>query len=95
VTPGPKQVERGLPSIAVRAIGSLFKVSGINDLWRLYLSSIHDNIEFHYISIPLDYVGTTEEQFNKVEMIRQYEYGEKMARGGIPWQSTPPGYTLK
>lgn len=95
VTPGAKQVERGLPSIAVRAIGSLFKVSGINDLWRLYLSTIHDNIEFRYISIPLDYVGTTEEQFVELEMKRQYEYGHAMALKGIPWQTTPPGYSPK
>jgi hypothetical protein len=92
VTPDPKQVKRGLGSIAVRAIGSLFKVSGINDLWRLYLSSIHDKMEFRYISIPLDYKGLTEEQFNKDEMIRQYDYGWKVGVGGIPWQTTPPGY---
>lgn len=95
VTPDPKEVPRGLSGIAVRAIGSMFKVSGINDLWRLYLSTIHDNIEFRYISIPLDYQGTTEEQFNEVEMINQYNYGEKMAEGGIPWMITPPGYAPK
>ncbi|MET1028061.1 MAG: patatin-like phospholipase family protein, partial [Dongiaceae bacterium] len=92
VTPDPKQVKRGLSSIAERSIGSLFKVSGINDLWRLYLSTIHDNAEFRFISIPLDYKGETEEQFNKAEMIRQYEYGEKMALNGIPWRSVPPFY---
>jgi len=95
VTPDPKQVERGLPSIAIRAIGSMFKVSGINDLWRLYLATIHDQIEFRFISIPLDYKSTTEEQFNEAEMIRQYEYGEQMALKGIPWRSTPPGYAPK
>jgi hypothetical protein len=95
ITPDPKQVERGLSSIAVRAIGSMFKVSGINDLWRLYLTTIHDEIEFRYISIPLEYKGTTEEQFNAVEMVNQFNYGEKMAEKGIPWMTTPPGYTPK
>ena len=93
ITPDPKQVPRGLGSIAVRAIGSLFKVSGINDLYRLYLSTIHDNMEFRYVSIPLDYVATTEQQFNQAEMKNQYAYGEKMALAGIPWQTVPPGYT--
>lgn len=92
VTPDPEQVKRGLSSIAERSILSLFKVSGINDLWRLYLSTIHDEVEFRFISIPPDYKGETEEQFNKAEMIRQYDYGEKMALNGIPWLSTPPFY---
>lgn len=92
ITPDPKEVPRGLPNIAVRAIGSMFKVSGINDLWRLYLSTIHDEVEFRFIAIPIDYKGTTEEQFNKDEMISQYNYGEKMALTGIPWLTTPPGY---
>jgi hypothetical protein len=95
ITPDPKQVERGLSSIAVRAIGSMFKVSGINDLWRLYLSTIHDEIEFRYIAIPLEYEGTTEQQFNEAEMINQYKYGEKLASQGIPWMTTPPGYAIK
>jgi hypothetical protein len=95
VTPDPKQVERGLSSIAVRAIGSMFKVSGINDLWRLYLTTIHDEIEFRYISIPLEYKGTTEQQFNEAEMINQYNYGERLARQGIAWMTTPPGYVAK
>jgi hypothetical protein len=86
---------RGLGSIAVRAIGTLFKVSGINDLWRLYLSTIHDNMEFRYVSIPPDYVATTEQQFNQAEMKNQYAYGEMMALAGIPWQTLPPGYSLQ
>ncbi|WP_374653010.1 patatin-like phospholipase family protein [Dongia sp.] len=95
ITPAPKEVERGLSSIAVRAIGSMFKVSGINDLWRLYLSTIHDEIEFRYIAIPIEYKGTTEQQFNEAEMISQFSYGEKMAIQGIPWMTTPPGYAIK
>ena len=95
VTPDPKEVPRGLSGIAVRAIGSMFKVSGINDLWRLYLSTIHDEIEFKYVSIPLEYKGTTEEQFNEVEMINQFNYGQKLAEGGINWMTTPPGYAPK
>lgn len=95
VTPDPKEVPRGLSGIAVRAIGSMFKVSGINDLWRLYLTTIHDDIEYRYVSIPLTYKGTTEEQFNEVEMINQYNFGYKLAEKGVPWMTTPPGYAPK
>ena len=95
VTPDPRQIDRSLSSIAVRAIGTMFKVSGMNDLYRLYLSSIHDQLDFHYITIPLEFESKTDAQFNEAEMNRQYKFGEEMALKGIPWQTVPPGYQLK
>lgn len=92
ITPDPKQVHRALGGIALRAIGTLLKVSGMNDLYRLYLSCLHDNVEFRYIAIPIAYKATTDEQFNEAEMIRQYSFGEQMAKAGIPWLTVPPGY---
>ena len=70
----------------------MFKVSGINDLWRLYLSTRDDNVNFRYIAIPAEYVPQTSQQFDKAEMNREYGYGRKMALEGIPWIPTPPGY---
>jgi len=92
VTPTFQPVQRGLTSIAGRAVLSMFKVSGINDLWRLYLSTRDDNVNFHYIAIPAEYVPQTSQQFDKAEMNREYDYGRKMALEGIKWISTPPGY---
>ena len=94
ISPEHKQITRGLGSISARAIGTLLKVSGINDLYRLYLSTRDDNIEFRYVSLPADYVRTTEKQFNKEEMNRQYELGYRLGADGIPWQTLPPGYAL-
>jgi hypothetical protein len=95
VTPEQKQVQRGLTSITGRAIGSMLKVSGINDLYRLYLSCLHDNVEFRFVAIPRDYKATTAEQFNQAEMIQEYGYGHDLALKGIPWLSLPPGYNPK
>jgi hypothetical protein len=92
VTPSPQLVDRALTSISMRAILTLLKVSGINDLWRLYLSTRDDEVDFHYIAIPADYVPSTTEQFNQAEMIREFDYGRKMALDGIQWRTTPPGY---
>ncbi len=93
-SPDRKQITRGLGSISARAIGTLLKVSGINDLYRLYLSTRDDDVEFRYVSLPADYVRTTEKQFNKEEMNRQYKLGYKLGLEGIPWQMLPPGYAL-
>jgi hypothetical protein len=92
VTPTFQPVQRGLTNIASRAILSMFKVSGINDLWRLYLSSRDDNVTFRYIAIPAEYVPSTTQQFDKAEMNREYDYGRKMALDGIKWFTAPPGY---
>jgi Patatin-like phospholipase len=94
ISPDRKQITRGLGSISARAIGTLLKVSGINDLYRLYLSTRDDDVEFRYVSLPADYVRTTEKQFNKEEMNRQYELGYRLGVEGIPWQMSPPGYAL-
>ena len=92
VTPTFQQVDRNLMSIAQRSILSMFKVSGINDLWRLYLGAKDDKVSFHYTAIPADYVPSTPDQFNKEEMNREYDYGRKIALDGIKWLTVPPGY---
>lgn len=92
VTPTPQPVQRALPSISMRAILTMLKVSGINDLWRLYLSTRDDDVQFHYVAIPAVYVPSTAEQFNQAEMIREFDFGHGLALRGIPWKSSPPGY---
>ncbi len=92
VSPSPQPVQRALPSISMRAILSMLKVSGINDLWRLYLTTKDDDVQFHYVAIPADYVPSTIEQFNEAEMNREFDYGRKLALDGIPWRNAPPGY---
>jgi hypothetical protein len=91
-SPNRKQVQRGLASISTRAIGIMSKTSGINDLYRLYLSTRDDDVEFRFISLPPDYARTTEEEFNKAEMNRQYDLGYRLGVEGIPWKTLPPGY---
>jgi predicted patatin/cPLA2 family phospholipase len=91
-TPNRKQIPRGLRSISGRAVATLLKVSGINDLYRLFLSTEHDSVDFYYIALPVDYVRSTDEEFNEAEMNRQYQLGYKLGAGGIPWRRLPPGY---
>ena len=92
ITPNPKQVPRSLTAISARAISTLLKMSGVNDLYRLYLSTRDDDVNLHYVAMPQDYVPTTDEEFNKAEMNLQYNLGFDMAKKCVPWQSVPPGY---
>jgi hypothetical protein len=70
----------------------LLKISGVNDLYRLYVGVLTGELELRYIAIPKSYVPTTAVQFNQAEMIRLFAFGEKMGQGGIPWRTLPPGY---
>jgi Patatin-like phospholipase len=94
-TPVRKQIPRGVRSISERAIMTLLKVSGINDLYRLFLSTEHDNVDFYFVALPVDYVRSTDEEFNEAEMNRQYELGYQLGARGVPWRRLPPGYVLK
>jgi hypothetical protein len=94
-TPARKQVTRGVRSISERAIMTLLKVSGINDLYRLFLSTEHDHVDFYFVALPADYVRSTDEEFNEAEMNRQYALGYQLGVDGVPWRRLPPGYVLK
>ncbi|HKP22433.1 MAG TPA: patatin-like phospholipase family protein [Dongiaceae bacterium] len=95
ITPARKQIPRGVRSISERAIMTLLKVSGINDLYRLFLSTEHDDIDFYFVALPTDYVRSTDEEFNEAEMNRQYNLGYQLGARGVPWRRLPPGYVLK
>ena len=93
--PSRKQITRGLGSISGRAIATMLKVSGINDLYRLFLSTEHDDVDFYYVALPDDYIRTTDQEFDETEMNRQYRLGYQLGAEGIPWRRVPPGYVLK
>ena len=94
-SPWRKVIDRGVRSISTRAIATMLKVSGINDLYRLFLSTEHDHVGFYFVSLPSDYVRTTDEEFNEVEMNRQYQLGYRLGVDKVPWRRLPPGYVLK
>lgn len=92
VTPSARPVKRSLGDISSRSISGLLKVSGINDLYRMYLGVLGKEFEMRYVAIPADYVPTTTEQFDRAEMVRLFNVGENLGEKGIPWHTLPPGY---
>ena len=92
IDPVGSEINRGIGSIAGRSIATLMKVSGINDLYRLYLGQATGELELHYIAFPVGYKPLSTEEFNQAEMIQEYNLGYETATKGVPWQSLPPGY---
>ena len=84
--------KRTLGSISGNSITTMLKVSGLNDLYRLYVGQLTGELEFYYVAFPVGYVPVSAEEFNKEEMNKEYELGYKYGSEGVPWQRLPPGY---
>jgi predicted patatin/cPLA2 family phospholipase len=82
-------VERKLVPIIGQTISSLIRTQGIGDLFRLYLGSLRDGLQFHLAAIPEDFENTSEEPFDREFMNALYERARSMAAKGYPWVTNP------
>ena len=79
-------------SIAGRSLSSLTTSQGVGDLYRIYLITQRDGVDFNLASIPEDFKPNAQEAFDPVEMKRLYDLGYNMAVNGYPWKKFPPMY---
>jgi len=87
------QVERSTMTIAGRAISSLIHTQGIGDLYRIYLTTQRDGVDFNLAFIPDSFNAPHTEDFDTEFMRQLYAVGYDMAAKGYPWQKKPPGFT--
>lgn len=88
----PRETHRTLASISANSITTMLKISGMNDLYRLYVGQLTGELEFYYIAFPIGYVPISPEEFNKEEMNKEFDLGYKLGSEGVPWERLPPGY---
>ena len=60
-----------LTSIAGRSISTLIKTQGISDLYRIYLCTQRDSIDYNLANIPDDFTETGEGEFDQEYMSKQ------------------------
>lgn len=86
-------VERRTINIAGRAIASLIHTQGIGDLYRIYVTTQRDGLDFNlaYIGPDFRYQGVKKEEFDTPYMQALFDYAFKLAKGGYPWKKLPPG----
>jgi hypothetical protein len=85
-------VERRTLPITARAIGSLTRTQGIGDLYRIYLTTQKDGIDFNLAYIPPSFNVPHREEFDTNYMQQLYTTGRQMAQAGYQWEKYPPGY---
>ncbi|MBK8536987.1 MAG: patatin-like phospholipase family protein [Candidatus Competibacteraceae bacterium] len=86
------QVERSTMTIAGRAISSLIHTQGIGDLYRIYLTTQRDGVDFNLAYIPDSFNAPHQEDFDTEFMRQLFAVGYDLAAKGYPWQKTPPGF---
>jgi len=90
--PGWAQVERRTMSIAERAISSLIHTQGIGDLYRIFLTSQRDGVDFNLAFIPDSFNAPHREAFDTDYMHALFQTGYALAAKGYAWQKVPPGF---
>jgi hypothetical protein len=84
-------VERRTINIAQPAISSLIHTQGIGDLYRIYVTSVKDGIDFNLAYIGPEFNQKKKEDFDTVFMTALFGYGYELGERGYPWKKTPPG----
>jgi predicted patatin/cPLA2 family phospholipase len=92
VNPEWKNVKPRLVNIAGRAIGTLVKSHGEGDLYRIYVLTLRDNIDYNLASVPADFNEPSQGMFDTVYMQKLFNLAFEMAKNGYPWEKYPPGY---
>jgi predicted acylesterase/phospholipase RssA len=82
-------------AIAGRAADSMIRTQGIGDLYRMYLASMRDGIEYHWTAIPDDFNEKPKDMFDPEYMQKLVKIGFQRAMSGTAWQTEPPSYKIK
>jgi hypothetical protein len=90
-----KSTERNVPPIAGRTISSLIRTQGIGDMYRIYLVTKRDGLEYHLAYIPDVFDVEAKEPFDMGYMNKLYKLGFDMAKKGYRWKRVPPGLEIK
>ncbi len=88
-----ENVKRQTLAIATQAIATMTASSGVNDTYRMFLTSKRDGVDYN-----LAYIGDEFEQpyvgpFDKGYMRMLFDFGYQKGKEGYSWSKTPPGYS--
>ena len=70
----------------------LIHTQGIGDLYRIYLTTQRDGVDFNLAYISDSFNAPHMEEVDTEFMRQLYAVGYDMAAKGYPWQKTPPGF---
>jgi len=89
--PDWQNVRPSLRSIGSRSISSLIRAQGIGDLFRIYVTTQRDKLDFNLTFIPDSLNVNREDEFDNRVMNLLFEAGYSLAKQGYHWRHVPPG----
>ena len=92
LNPKYQATDSRLLPIAVRSIRSLIRNQGESELYRIFLSTKRDGLDYNLAYIPDGFDPGVEEQFDSKYMKPLFDLGYEMARSGYPWKKKPPSF---
>lgn len=85
-------VERSTVTITGKAIATLLQSQGFGDLYRIYLTTLEDGVDYNLAYIGSDFKAEHREEFDSEYMHKLYDYAFERAVVGYDWDKLPPGY---
>ncbi|MEM8605807.1 MAG: patatin-like phospholipase family protein [Myxococcota bacterium] len=88
--PRYEAVDNRLVPISGRSISSVVRTQGIGDLYRIFLETCRDGLDFHLAYIPASFVEESESEFDPAYMTKLFDTTYATAKAGYPWERMPP-----
>jgi len=88
-----EEVRRGLIPIATRSISTMIASNAVGDIYRMYLVTRRDRVDFNLAYISSRFTVPYEKPFDPAYMNALFEFGRSEIRSNAPWLKRPPGYT--
>lgn len=82
--------ERQTLGITGRAISTMISASGINDVVRIYNTTLRDQVDFNLAYIGSDFDMKLPQPFDQGYMRALFDYGYRKAINGYDWAKKPP-----
>ena len=92
---GYASVKRNTVYIAARSMDALMQSAVYGDMYRIYLGTRRDGLNYRLAFIPESFDAQPSEPFDSEYMNELFNLGYEMAREGYQWKSEPPGYDVE
>jgi hypothetical protein len=92
IVPQYAPLQLSLFGLTSRSLETFTKYQGLGDLYRLYLSSQRDGVDFNLVYIPDTFDAQSKQLFDPAYMSQLYDTGYSLGlHADQAWQKKPPG----
>lgn len=85
-----EQVHNKIFPIVGRSVDSLVRTQGIGDLYRIYIQTCRDGLDFNLAYIPTDFTAESRGEFDSEYMKKLFNMALDRAKAGYAWEKMPP-----